>query len=451
MQYLDKKIAILGFGLEAIDLLCWLKENSKDCHITIFDKREEVKKEVGGSSYNLCLGQDYLKKGLKDFDVIFRSPGFYRLHPEILKAEEAGVEITSSTKLFFKLSKAKIIGVTGTKGKGTTTTLINKIINQSGQKSYIAGNIGTPALNLLDKLTEKDWVCLELSSFQLQDLDASPHIAVLLNITSEHLDIHQSTQEYQQAKTNLIAHQKETDKVVINADYDTTKDFSKLTPAKTYYFSRQKKVAGCYVENNQITLNIGNKITAIGHADQLLLRGAHNRENVTAAIAAAFLAGADINSIKEAVFSFKGLKHRLQLIKEVNEVTFYNDSFSTTPETAIAALRSFDKPMTIILGGSSKGSDYTKLAEEINKTHNLINICLIGDMAATIKKAIRKAGHHKINIIYKPRNMKKIVNFTFKASKKGSVVVLSPACASFDMFKNYKDRGDQFIKAVNSL
>ncbi|MBU1084748.1 MAG: UDP-N-acetylmuramoyl-L-alanine--D-glutamate ligase [Candidatus Beckwithbacteria bacterium] len=450
MQYLNKKIAILGLGLESIDLLDWLKKNSKNCSITIFDIREEIE-DLGGNDYSFSLGKDYLKNGLTHFDVIFRSPGFYRLNPELLKAERLGVEITSPTKLFFKLCQAKIIGVTGTKGKGTTTTLINRILKTSGQKSYIAGNIGKPALNLLDKLTSKDWVCLELSSFQLQDLDISPHIAIVLNITSEHLDVHQTTQEYRQAKLNLITHQKKSDKVILNADFEFTKELTKLTPAKTYFFSRQKKVNGCYVENNQILLNIDDQIATIGQADSLLLRGAHNRENITAAIIAAFLAGADLESINQAVFSFKGLKHRLQLIKEVKGITFYNDSFSTTPETAIAALRSFSEPMTIILGGSNKGSDYTILGQEIAKTINLVNIILIGEMAGEIKKAIKKAGYPKAKIIYKPRNMTKIVNFAFKASQKGDVVVLSPACASFDMFKNYKDRGDQFIKAVNHL
>ena len=449
MQYLKKKIAILGFGLESLDLLEWLKTNSKDCSTTIFDQNQDLKKTNDSCSYS--LGKDYLKNGLTDFDIIFRSPGFYRLHPELQKADKAGVEITSATKLFFKLCPAKILGVTGTKGKGTTATLINNIINQSGQKSYIAGNIGKPALNLLDKLTNKDWVCLELSSFQLQDLDLSPHIAVILNITSEHLDVHQTTQEYREAKLNILSHQKKTDKAVINADYETTKEFSKLTKAEIYYFSRHTKVDGSYVEKNQIKLNLNNKIISIGSADKLLLRGRHNHENITAAITAAYLSGADIDSIKSTVFSFKGLKHRLQLIKEVRGITFYNDSFSTTPETAIAALRSFSQPITIILGGSYKGSDYSELATELHRNPYLKNIILIGDMAAEIKKSIKVAGGTRAKIIYKPRNMTKIVNFAFKASTKNDVVILSPAAASFDMFKNYKDRGEQFIKAVNYL
>ncbi|MEA3354910.1 MAG: UDP-N-acetylmuramoyl-L-alanine--D-glutamate ligase [Patescibacteria group bacterium] len=450
MQYINKKIAILGLGLESIDLLSWLKKNSKNCLITIFDKNKDVKKPVN-NSYKFSLGDDYLKNGLTNFDLIFRSPGFYRLNPELIKAEKSGVEITSPTKLFFKLCKAKIIGVTGTKGKGTTTTLINKILKTSGRKSYIAGNIGKPTLNLLDQLTKNDWVCLELSSFQLQDLNISPHLAVVLNITSEHLDVHQTTKEYQQAKLNIIKHQKKSDIAIINADYQITKDLAKLTSAKSYFFSRQTKVNGCYVENNKIVLTINNKTIPIGSCDNLLLRGRHNHENITAAITTAYLAGADIKSIKQTVFSFKGLEHRLQLIKEVNKVTFYNDSFSTTPETAIAALKSFSEPMTIILGGSFKGSDYTILGEEIKKTINLKNIILIGEMAGQIKKAIKKAGHIKAKIIYKPRNMTKIVNFALKASDKGDIIVLSPACASFDMFKNYKDRGEQFIKAINNL
>jgi len=352
MQFINKNIAILGLGEEGLDLFTWLNNNSQNCQITVFDQKpaKDIKK-LKGISYS--LGKNYLDRGLTNFDIIFRSPGIHRLHPAIIKAEAQGVVISSSTKLFFDLCPCPIIGVTGTKGKGTTTTLIGKILQDSDKTCYIAGNIGKPTLELLPQLKTSDLVCLELSSFQLQDLHKSPHIAVVLNITSEHLDIHQTTQEYQQAKANIVKHQAKKDLAVINLDYPVSKSFAKKTQAQIYWFSRQQKTNGSYVKDKNIYLNK----TLIGESDKLLLRGQHNWENITAAITAAKLTGASLAAIKQAVFNFKGLEHRLELVGEINDIKFYNDSFSTTPETAIAALKSFAEPTIMILGGSDKGSD----------------------------------------------------------------------------------------------
>lgn len=431
MQYLNKKIAILGLGIEGLDLLSWLKDNSKNCKITIFDKDPQVKKNnpVKGS-YTYSLGKNYLKKGLTSFDIIFRSPGFYRLHKAILKAEKKGIEISSPTKLFFKNCQAKIIGITGTKGKGTTTSLIHQILITAGKSSYLAGNIGKPTLKLLPKLKKTDWVCLELSSFQLQDLGTSPHIAVLLNITSEHLDVHQSTNEYRQAKSNILKHQKAKDFAVINGQCQATKKLASHTKAKLDYFSK----------NN---LNIDRS--------KIQLRGQHNLENIAAAVSVAKIIGIKKTDQLRAIHNFKGLEHRLKLVETINNTHFYNDSFSTTPETAIAAIKSFAEPTTIILGGSYKGSDYTELGKEIVKAKNLKTIILIGQMAKNIKKAIDKAGGFKGNYINNLNSMPEIVNKAFENAEPGEVILLSPACASFDMFRNYKDRGEQFKAAVKSL
>ena len=430
MQYLNKKIAILGFGLEANDLLNWLKHNSKNCSITIFDKNLKKDLTLPSGDYQYSLGPNYLKKDLTSFDLIFRSPGFYRLYPKLLQAEKAGAEILSATKLFFKLSKAKIIGVTGTKGKGTTISLIHQILKADHQQSYLAGNIGKPMLKLLPKLKPTDWVCLELSSFQLQDLTQSPHIALVLNITSEHLDVHQTTQEYRLAKSNILKFQKPTDHAVINQEYSATQKMAKLTQAQVHWFSKKN-----------LSLDLS----------KVQLRGEHNLENISAAITAVKLAGVKDQSILKAVYSFKGLEHRLQLVGEINKVRLYNDSFSTTPETAIAAIKSFSEPTTIILGGSDKGSDFRKLGQEIVKAKHLKTIILIGQMAPQIKSAINQAGGFKGKFITNLSNMKQIVKRALQQSLPGEVVALSPACASFDMFDNYKDRGEQFKKAVNNL
>lgn len=431
MQYLNKQIAVLGIGLEALDLLDYLSSNSKNCSITLFDQDPSIKqKNKLKGNYQYSIGENYLEKGLTDFDLIFRSPGFYRLNPVLLEAEKAGVTVSSPSKLFFELCPAKIIGVTGTKGKGTTTTLIHTILTQASKTSYLAGNIGKPMLELLPKLKSTDWVCLELSSFQLQDLTKSPHISVLLNITSEHLNVHQSTSEYRLSKTSIIKYQHPSDHAVINQDYSTTKKMAKLSRGKLHWFSRRN-----------LKLD----------RSKVKLRGEHNLENISAAMTVAKIIGIPESKILESVYQFKGLGHRLEEIRQVKGVTFYNDSFSTTPETAIAALKSFTEPTTLILGGSDKGSDYKKLSQEIVKAKHLKTIVLIGQMALTIQDKIEQAGGFKGTYLTNLKSMSQAVNQAFSHSSKGSVVVLSPACASFGMFKNYKDRGNQFKDAVKAL
>ncbi len=468
-EFTNKKIAVLGLGIEGQDICKFLiKHRAKN--ITLFDQK--TPKELGDTYQNFKfqisnfkLGPDYLKGGLTDFDMIFRSPALKLSLPEIAEAKKKGSIVTSATKLFFDLCPAKIIGVTGTKGKGTTATLIYNILrdytsvtakykilkkaglpaNRRGKKVFLAGNIGQPMLGLLSQLEGESWVVLELSSFQLQDLDKSPHIAVVLFITSEHLDYHRNVKEYTQAKSNIVQHQKGSDWAVLNADNPLSKSFCLLTKAKVHFFSRQQKTNGAYIRNDQIFL----REKLIGKTSQLRLKGEHNWDNVCAAITASALAGANITAIKKTVFSFKGLDHRLELVKHLKGVDFYNDTFSTTPETAIAAIKAFKKPIILIAGGSEKGSDYTQLGQEITK-NSVRTLILIGQMAERIKKAVEKA-NFKGEIVYQPREMKEIIEIAFEKSRRGDVILLSPACASFDMFANYKERGRQFKKYAHSL
>jgi UDP-N-acetylmuramoylalanine--D-glutamate ligase len=448
MKFSNKKIAVLGLGIEGQDVSQYLLK--KKAKITVFDQKTgqelgEVYQQFKKKGIEFRLGEDYFDRGLVSFDFVFRSPAFRRLMPEILQAEKKGVVISSATKLFFALSPAKIIGVTGTKGKGTTATLIYRILKKSGKKVFLAGNIGQPMLALLPKLKKDSWVVLELSSFQLQDLTKSPHIAVVLFITSEHLDYHQDEEEYIQAKSNIVRHQKGSDLSVLNGDNFTSSSFASLTEAKVYYFSKQKKVNGAYVQNETFIFN--RKL--IGSVKKLQLRGKHNWDNVCAAITASSLAGADLASIKKVVFSFSGLEHRLEKVKVLKGVSFYNDSFSTTPETAIAAIKAFEKPIILIAGGSEKGSDFTNLGQKIAQS-SVKTLILIGQMATRIKKAVNKTGF-KGEIIFRPGGMKEIVKAAFEKAKPKDVVLLSPACASFDMFANYKVRGKQFKTHVKAI
>lgn len=454
----NKKIAILGFGLENQSLLKYfIKHNAKN--ITICDKNKNIKKkEKKNIKWN--LGDNYLKK-IDNFDIIFRTPGIPYLTKEILKAQKKDVKISSQIKYFFDKCLAKIIGVTGTKGKGTTSTLIYQILKKSLSKKskiYLAGNIGKAPIDFLDKLTKNDWVVLELSSFQLQDLKKSPHIAVVLNITSDHLDYHKDTSEYVEAKTNIVRYQKKEDFTVINLDYLTSFRFAAISPGENdYYFSVKKSVdLGAFVKWNkgkdsskwgELIIRTKKKDFSITKTYNIPIVGMHNLENILAASMASYLVGAKIKNIKSVIEKFKGLTYRIEPIKNKFGVTYYNDSASTNPDTTIAAIKSFEKPIILIAGGSDKGANYDSLGKEISK-RKIKKVILLGKTAQKIKKSILKYKKNKDLSILIVKDLKEAVLKAKKEAKKDDVVLFSPASASFDMFRNYKQRGEQFNKII---
>jgi UDP-N-acetylmuramoylalanine--D-glutamate ligase len=446
-----KKAAILGFGLEGKDLYEYLLNGNYE--ITILDQKDKKDLDLEGikvEDVKFVCGTDYLKTDLSKFDIIFRSPGVYRYLPEIVEAERKGTEISSAIKLFFEKCPAKTIGVTGTKGKGTTSTLIYEILKKAGKKVYLAGNIGKPYLSLLPDLDTDVIVVLEISSFQLIDMKQSPNLAVVLNITEDHMDWHKDRQEYLEAKENIVKHQKSDDYAVINHDYETPKSFADLTKSQVYFFSKKDVVKGSYVKDGLIYLNT-NKEELIGDTKDLQLRGEHNWENITAAICAASLFGASTNDIKNVVFSFKGLEHRLELVTEINGRKFYNDSFATGPQPTMAAIDSFNEKITLILGGYDKGLNYDFFIKKIVAKNNLANILLIGDLAAKIGDLLKEKNYQgKVENLGKSK-MADIVKKAFEITKESGIILLSPAAASFDMFKNYKERGYQFKNEVMAL
>lgn len=451
-DFKDKKVAILGFGIEGKDILSFLK--GRGAKISIFDQKEEKELDLGkydDIELKLYCGDGYDLSKLTKFDVIFRSPGVYRYLPEIVSAEEKGAKVSSATKLFFDLCPSKIVGVTGTKGKGTTSTLINNILKKDGRNVFLAGNIGRPYLEILPKLTKDSIVVLELSSFQLIDMAKSPHVAVVLNITQDHLDWHKDKEEYIDAKKSIVKNQDINDFAVINADYGIPMSFEGLTKSRKYYFSNKKEVNGSYIERGKIIINTDGKKEIVGETINLLLKGEHNFENVTAAACTAYLLGAHLRSIQKAVFSFKGLEHRLEFIGEFDGKSYYNDSFATSPQPTIAAVGAFNEPTTVIIGGSGKGLDYSVLAKGLLDKKNLENVVLIGQVAGEIKDELLKVGL-KVNIPDMDKSdMFEIVKKASEITPDGGVVLLSPAAASFDMFENYKDRGNKFKEAVHKL
>lgn len=427
-NFKNKKIAIVSGGgrIEATANAEFFKKQGAS--VTIFDQTKG----------------DSLKK-LDEFELVVRSPGVKLAELEKHVSRE---KITSQIKLFFDLCPGKIIGVTGTKGKGTTASIIYEMLKKQGFDAYLGGNIGVPPFEFLDKLNVQSIVVLELSSFQLIDLKKSPHIAVMLMTTSEHLDWHKDLEEYVNAKRNILRFQTEKDFAVINKDYLASRESDLETNGQLYYVTRVDEAQrGCFVKESEVVIrNVDLEEKVISTAE-ILLPGKHNLENVCAASMAAYLYGVTVENIAYVLKTFKGLEHRLELIVEINGVKYYDDSFSSIPETTIAAIEAFKNREILILGGSSKNSNFAELGKVIANSKNIKAIIGIGVEWKRIKEQIPNP-KSEILMVEGADSMEKIVTAASKIAFPGDVVLLTPACASFDMFKNYKDRGEQFKKEV---
>lgn len=431
----DKKIVVLGAGIEGKSAAAYIEKHGGRAEV--LDERIESFPD------------------LSPYDLIFRSPGVQLTHPRVEEALKKGKKVTSTVNYFFEHSPTKnIIGVTGTKGKGTTSTLIHMMISASHKTSFLGGNIGTPPLDFLDDVKPDDWVVLELSSFQLMDITRNPHIAVVLMTTSEHLDWHATDEEYVAAKAKITTMQTAEDFLIANIDYENSTKIAEQTKATRFdvtvkNYTPQKN--GCFIENGMIVFEKDGEKETVCEASLTKLPGKHNLENVCAGVAAAKLAAATNEGIIKTLASFSGLPHRLELVDEIKGVKYYNDSFSTTPETTIAAIRAFEEPPKIvIIGGSTKHSDFSKLAEVIKGDKTIKAIVQGGKEWQQIKDAIGEKPEH-IQYLEGATSMTEIVQKAASVAKEGDVVLLSPACASFDMFANYKERGEKFKEAVRAI
>jgi len=450
----NKKIAVIGLGVEGMSTVSYLVKQG--IIPTVLDETltedNEAIKSLKAAGIGYIVGRDSIASLQNDkYDIVFRSPGISPLRKELVDAKERGALITSHTQLFFDLCPCPIIGVTGTKGKGTTATLIYEMLKQQEFDAYLGGNIGLPPLEFLDNLSAQSKVVLELSSFQLQDLQKSPHIAVVLMITSEHLDYHKDISEYVDAKRNILRFQTSKDFAIINRDYPASLESDILTEGKVFYVSRERETENaCFALGGKIIVRRNGQNEEIIDTSDIALLGKHNFENACSAVLAAKLAGVSTKYIVSVLKTFTGLEHRLQFVREVNGVKYYDDSFSTTPETAIAAIEAFTQSEILILGGSSKKADFTELGKVIRLAKNIKAIIGIGVEWDEIKYQISNI-KSQILFIEGAENMYQVVQAASKIAQAGDVVLLSPACASFGMFKNYKDRGEQFIREVNSL
>jgi UDP-N-acetylmuramoylalanine--D-glutamate ligase len=446
----NMKIAIAGFDREGRSTLRYLREQEeyRGAQIWVLDRNPLIKVSRG---VRAATGTHYLAH-LEMFDVVFRTPGLRYLSLEIQRAIRRGVRVTSATKLFFDKFPGRIIGVTGTKGKGTTSALIYEVLKAAGKDVSLVGNIGTPALDLLasrKKLGKNSWAVYELSSFQLMDLERSPYIGVVLMVTSEHMDWHKNAKEYVAAKSSIVRFQAHDNFAVIAADYPRSRSYARLTKAKIFDFSRRRTLPrGTYVRNGTFIFTDGRRKEAVCATGDLRVPGAHNFENAAAAITVAKILRIPNALIKTAISRFRGLPNRLEFVAKKNGVRYYNDSYATTPETAEVAIAAFKEPKILILGGSHKGSDFRHLGRAISRSRSVKAIIGIGVEWPRIRAHIH---NKKVRMIEDCKNMRAIVRAAARAAAPGDVVLLSPACASFGMFENYTERGAQFRASVTKL
>lgn len=436
----NKKIAFLGLGMENYSLIKFLAKEGAKVSFTICDAVEphgmnerflELERSIDPGNLHYRLGGDY-DEDLEGFDVVFRSPGYPLFSPRIEKAiQKEDVEVTSAMRLFFEVCpSSNIIGVTGTKGKGTTASLITHILKGAGEQVFLGGNIGIAPFDLLGSIGKNSYVVLELSSFHLEDMDKSPRFSVITNLYEEHLmsatkknpNYHQSLDDYWQAKLNIIRYQKKGDKAVIN------KKIKKIgielpTKAKKIFF------------------------TSSDIKSRLI--GKHNKENIAAATEIADLIGVDRDIQKENIASFRPLPFRLELEKvDKNNIAYYNDSFSTVPDSAMTAIGSFNEPIILLAGGADKGSDFNRLANIIKKRVKFL-VLFAGDGSVRLAEELREVGFDKDDMIT-VSNITDAVKTARGKAEEGDVVLLSPGCASFGIFKDYKQRGELFRKEVTA-
>ncbi len=401
-----KKIAIVGLGTNNRKLAEFLS-----------------KQGISFQVIDQWTGHETLVGRLDEFDIIFRSPGLPYNSAAIQQAKQKGVLVSSQTKLFFDLCPSPIIGVTGTKGKGTTSSLLAKILEASGNKVWLAGNIGRDPFEFLEQIKPEDHVVLELSSFQLQDLEKSPHVAVVLNITSDHLNHHLDLNEYVQAKTSILNFQGEKDLAVLH----------QALPESFRQLGKGQKI-------------IFNPEGARGYETKLL--GQHNWENIAAAIATAKALAIPDEKIRRAVSAFEPLAHRLNAIKTVSGITYIDDGFSTNIDPVVAAIRAMDTSFILIVGGFDKGLEWQAVGEAIKQSKNIKGLVVIGAVTNKILDAIKGFSGQ---ILTGAKTMDEILNQARSIAASGDKILFSPGTSSFDMFKNESDRAEQFVASVNSL
>ncbi|MFZ5822880.1 MAG: UDP-N-acetylmuramoyl-L-alanine--D-glutamate ligase [Bacillota bacterium] len=452
MELQGQRVAVVGIGVSNLALIRYLVK--RGARVTACDRRSEAElgeraAELRGLGVTLSTGESYLEP-LATHDLIYLTPGMPKHLPEIQAARERGAVISGEISLVLDQCRAPIIGITGSAGKTTTTTLIGEIMKASGRETYVGGNIGTVLIERVEEIPPEAAVVLELSSFQLQLVRRSPQIAIVTNLTPNHLDIHASMAEYIEAKKTIFRYQSHEDWVILNHGDDLVRSFAEEARSRVVFFSRHGDPGGengAFIRGDQLVWRRGGQEYPTLMIDEIQLLGPHNQENVLAAMAAAYLAGAPLSAVREVLTSFSGVEHRLEPVRELAGARWYNDSKATSPAEAVAALETLTAPIVLIAGGSDKGIPFDPMAPLVKvKVKALI---LTGPTAPKIEEAMRQGGY--TGPVHRAANMAEAVSLARQASAPGDNVVLSPGCASFDAYRNFEERGHDFKRLVKGL
>ncbi|MDR2868084.1 MAG: UDP-N-acetylmuramoyl-L-alanine--D-glutamate ligase [Bacteroidales bacterium] len=447
----NKKIVILGFGREGVSSYRAIRAHFPAMPLTIADKNEQlVVSEIAEDHFVTIIKGEGYDQNLNDYDLILKTPGVSLNHLEYFIPSE---KISSQTDLFLKAYSAQVIGVTGTKGKSTTSSMIFHLLKESGKSTLLAGNIGIPFFDIMDEIDDKTIVVAELSAHQLEHTRHAPHIAVLLNLYQEHLDHFKSFSDYQQAKMNIARYQSPHDYLIYNADdAHITALLHALDFERLYLpFSRQNKVEnGAYSSEEQIIIaSKGEPISSVDMKNYLNIPGKHNYYNAMAAILACKIAGITDEQLLTHLPTFKGLEHRIEFVGKFRGIKFYNDSISTIPEATIAAINTVRDVDTLILGGFDRGIDYSELLSFLQK-NTIANLVFTGPAGERMLKEWQQQGTFQSHYIVE-NDFEKIVNFAFQYTRSGKSCLLSPAAASYNQFVNFEERGNIYKNIINNL
>ncbi len=456
----NKRVALIGLGVSNLPLIDYFAD--KGAQVTVFDKRsiDEMDKDILDKITARCINfsfGEYNLINLIGYDLILRSPTCRPDLPELKAESVRGAIITSEIELVMELCPGKVIGVTGSDGKTTTATLIYEILKEKGYQCYLGGNIGNPLFTQIKEMTPECMVVLELSSFQLMGIQTSPEIAVITNISPNHLDVHTNYEEYIDCKKNIFKYQDENGKVVLNYDNDVTRYFSSEAKGKIRFFSSKSRLDNGVIYDNGVLKSCedGVRMHVLTIDEAISIHGMHNYENICAAIAATEDFANPYVQLR-AITKFKGVEHRLEFVRNIDGVKWYNDSIGTSPTRTIAGLNTFKEKIVLIAGGYDKNLDYKPLAKPI--IDNVSKLILIGGTAdkieAEVKAVIETENNEtkKINLpIYRCDTLEQCVQKAKEVSEPNEVVLFSPASASFDMFKNYAERGEKFKNLVMNL
>ena len=451
-----KTAAVVGIGLRSgVPLIRFLLQQG--CRVVACDRKErqqlpDVMEALAGLPIEFQLGDGYLQ-GLERCQFIFRTPGMRPDLPELTNAVRAGAKLTSEIELVFALAEAPINGITGSDGKTTTTTLVSEMLRADGREVYLGGNIGHSLIEEVLDIPASAEIVLELSSFQLMGMQTSPQAAIVTNLSPNHLDYHLSLDEYVAAKEQIFLHQRAEDLAVFNLDNETTRLQAQRAPGRVLCFSRRQPVErGAFLRDHQIVLRVGDADEILCSIEEVRLPGWHNVENLLAAAALARARGASLAALRHVATTFSGVEHRLELVRELAGVRYYNDSIASSPSRTIAGIQSFRDPLVLILGGYDKQIPFEPLAEAV--VGRVDAVALIGQTAAKIESAIRTEQERRQiagPVMQRCDSLETALDWCRAQARPGSAVLLSPACASFDMFQDFEARGNEFKKLVAAL